>query len=33
MPDLAMKKVLGGIAATIIGGIALFGGTDDDEEG
>ena len=31
--DLAKKKVLGGIAAAIIGGIALFGGTDDDDEG
>ena len=31
--DLAKKKVLGGIAAAITGGIALFGRTDDDDEG
>ena len=30
--DLAKKKVLGGIAAAIIGGIALFGGDDDKDE-
>ena len=30
--DLVKKKVLGGIAAAIIGGIALFGGNDGKDE-